>query len=99
MCISNCYKFASEVGIGIDEDNDDSKAGKQCAEKVMNEACSVHFSAIKDEMLPLQGPELWYKWAECEKECHRHVNRKQASVTEYTAQKKYGKSRTSKTTA
>ena len=87
VCISNCYQFASEVGIGIDEDNGDSKVGKQCAEKVMHGACSVHFSTIKDEMLPLQGTELWYIWAECEKECHRHVNRKQVSVTEYTAQK------------
>ena len=83
-CISDCCQFAKESDIFIDENIEESKEGKRCARMVIKELDSVKLDKVKDEMLPLQGPELWCQWAELDKERYRHVNRKQ-DVTEYNA--------------
>ena len=86
--LSDCCKFAREAGIYVDEDNEDIINGKWYAKMVMDKVHSVHFSKVKHEMLPLQGPSLWHQWAEYDKEQHRHVKRKKTTtITEYARQK------------
>ena len=78
--VADCYLIARETGICVDEDKKSSKIGKQYAETVMDKVQSVHFSELKDKMLPLQGPSLWHQWAKHDKERYRHVERKSANV-------------------
>ena len=85
--ISSCYQASKEAGIKIDEDIRDSVDGKHYAKTMMEKVHSVNFNEVKDKMLPLQGPNLWHKWAKNDKERHRHVNRKEESVTKYNAQR------------
>ena len=86
--ISDCHQVAKVVGIKVDEDNKDSEKGKVFAEVIMKKVQSVHFNKVKHEMLPLQGPSLWHKWAIIDKEQHRHVHRnEETSVTEYNLEK------------
>ena len=86
ICISDCCQFANEVGINIDENNEDSRAGQSYAKMVMEKVHSTKLDQIKGEMLPLQGPELWHQWAKLEKEHYRHVTRKKTTVEEFNAQ-------------
>ena len=85
--ISTCCKFAYEASLKIDEDNKHSKAGKRMAGLVMEQVHSVHYSDVKQKLLPLQGTELWHKWAMHDKERHRHIDRKDTIVSEYNSQK------------
>ena len=83
--ISDCYHIAQQIGIKIDEDYEDSKVGKQYAEIKVH---SVHFNEVKKEMIPLQCPSLWHKWAQHDKEQHRHAKRDNTeSVTAYNEKK------------
>ena len=66
--ISQCHQAAKEVGIKVDEDNKDSKKGKQFAEIIMQKVQWVYSNevqensiGVKDKMLPLQGPSLWHQ--------------------------------------
>ena len=81
LSISKCCQIAHDVNIKIDEDNEDSKAGKQHADMIMKK---VNGQA-KNKILPLQGPSLWHKWAKHDKERHRH-EKKETNVTDYNAQ-------------
>ena len=85
--ISDCYHIAKETGIKIDEDHNDSNIGRKYADMVMNKIYSVKYNEVKDKMLPLQGPPLWHHWAKHDKEHHRHIERKGASVAVYNEQK------------
>ena len=90
--ISKCHEIAKEIGIKIDEEHEDSKIGRRFAEKIMEKVCSVNFNKVKAEMIPLQGPSLWHKWAKLDKEQHRHVEKdKEVSVTAYNEEKNEGK--------
>ena len=85
--LSDCCEFARKAGIHVDEDNEDIIIGKWYAEMVKNKIQSVHFSKLKHEMLPLQGPSLWQQWAQHDKEQYRHIKRKKTTtITEYTRQ-------------
>lgn len=55
--ISDCYKFACENDIKIDEVNVDSKVGKRKAERVMEKI----FSLDKSLSLPLQDTSPWHQ--------------------------------------
>ena len=86
--LSDCCEFARTAGIYIDEDNEDIMNGREYAEMVMEKARSVHFSRVKDEMLPLQGQSLWCQWAHHHKEQCRHAKRmKTMTIAEYNRQK------------
>ena len=79
--ISECSTIAHEIGIRIDEDNIDCKEGKILANdmiKVLNDV--VPASDAKARMLPLQGPELWHKWAKYEKESFQKPNKEKVTV-------------------
>ena len=85
--LSACSNFAYEANIEVDEDNEYSKAGKQLAEAVMEQVHSIHYSEVKQKMLPLQGTELWHKWAMHDKERHRQAKGKDTIVSEYNSEK------------
>ena len=85
--LSDCCKFARKAGIYVDEDNADIITGKWYAEMIKNKIQSVHFSKLKHEMLPLQGPSLWQQWAQLDKEQHRQIKRKKmTTIIEYSRQ-------------
>ena len=86
--IAECSMFAKESGILVDENNFASQSGKMQANKVMEIIRSIPPNKIKQKMLPLQGPDLWHKWAEYDKEKHRHRERKKITdVAKYNAEK------------
>ena len=79
------YLIAKVAEINIDEDNKNSKVGKQYAEMVMEKVHSVQFHEVKDKILPLQGPSLWHEWAKKDKERHRHTRKQLTSFTQRQA--------------
>ena len=85
--LSACCHFAYEADVRVDEDSEYSKAGKKLADLVMKEVDSVNYSEVKEKLLPLQGPELWHKWAMHDKERYRQAYRKDTTITEYNSKK------------
>ena len=83
VSIANCADIAHKHGINVDEDDKDCGMGKTAALNVRKEIDAVGFNEIKDHFLPLQGPDMWQKWAAHEKELHRHKERKNLSLMEY----------------
>ena len=84
--ISGSACIAAEVDIKVDEHCDGSIKGKQLATELMNTVTGVEDACkIKQEMLPLQGPDHWHKWAEYDKERNRHADRKETSITKYNS--------------
>ena len=74
------------MGIKVDENDDKSIEGKQLALNLMDHVTSIKDACkIKQKMLPLQGPDLWHKWAGYDKERNRHSNRKETSITTYNS--------------
>ena len=63
--ISECAALAQEIGIRIDEEDVDCKNGYESAIQMLN---SIPDDDAKAQVLPLQGPELWHKWAKYDKE-------------------------------
>ena len=63
--ISECKTLAQKIGISIDEEDMDCKNGYESAIQMLNSIPDVD---AKAQMLPLQGPELWHKWAKYDKE-------------------------------
>ena len=79
--ISNkCVTIAQEIGIAIDEDTAESKVGKSLANVMIKTLNSVPTTDVKAQMLPLQGPELWHKWAKYDKENFRKLKKENATV-------------------
>ena len=66
--------IAREMQIQVDEDNEECKNGKSLAEEVMINIKSVSLTEAKSKMLPIQGPDLWQKWAELNKESYRKLD-------------------------
>ena len=86
ISISDCGSIAAKLGIKVDENDDKSIEGKQLALNLMDHVTSIKDACkIKQEMLPLQGPDLWHKWAGYDKERNRHSNRKETSITTYNS--------------
>ena len=68
LAISQCATIAQKIGIRVDEDNTDCKEGHALASTVIEILNSVPATNAKAQMLPLQGPDLWHKWAKYDKE-------------------------------
>jgi len=73
--LSECVEIAQSFGIQIDEDDDGCKDGKMLAKGVMEQITSLPAHESKLKILPLQGPDLWHKWATLDKESYRQLSR------------------------
>lgn len=58
----------------IDENNEQCVAGKLLAQPIADSILKIDPSKRKDEILPLQGKDLWQKWTLVQKENCRSVN-------------------------
>ena len=72
--LNKCVKIAKSFGIQVDEDEECIK-GKNLAEEVMQRIVSLSSHEAKLKILPLQGPNMWQKWATLDKESYRQVER------------------------
>ena len=73
--LSECVGIAKSFGILIDEDDKGCKEGQKLAEGVMEQITLLSAHGAKLKMLPLQGPDLWHKWATLDKESYRQLAR------------------------
>ena len=71
VAISECATMAQKIGIRVDENNAECKEGHALASSMIQILNSVPSTDAKSQMLPLQGPDLWQKWAKCDKENFR----------------------------
>ena len=83
--LSKCCDLAHALGIQTDEDNKECNEGKALAEKVIDVVSSVPADRAKIQMLPLQGPNYWQKWAMYDKESYRQLAKNQTSINAYNA--------------
>ena len=76
-----------EEGILVDESYDSYIKGLNLANRLTSivTGCREKEPSLKDAMLPLQGSNLWRAWAANDKELHRHIQRGNKTVNEYTA--------------
>lgn len=84
-----CIKLAHSSGIAIDEDNEEFREGRKLAHSLETILTSHNdpFLSAKQAMLPLQGRNLWIKWASLDKEEHRQVNRGGEKLDRYGLKK------------
>ena len=68
LAISECATIAQKIGIMVDEDNADCREGHGLATDMIQALNSIPTTDAKAQILPLQGPELWHKWAKHDKE-------------------------------
>ena len=91
MTLGKCSKVASKHGFDTDEDNEQFVKGQALAcnlQKVLSDF--VHKNpklSAKETMLPLQGASFWQKWAEKDKEEHRHLHRGIERIDVYISKK------------
>ena len=83
LAISECATIAQEIGITVDEDNADCKEGYAIANDMIQVLNSVSAADAKTRMLPLQGPELWQKWAKHDKKNFQESTKGNAAVAYY----------------
>ena len=84
--IADCMKLARANDINVDEDKVNLKQGCKLANKlqmILSDSAST-----KERLLPLQGKNMWLKWAKEDKEEHRQINRGNKEVMDYSAQKR-----------
>ena len=76
-----------EEGILVDESYDSYIKGLNLANRLTSvvTGCREKEPSLKDAMLPLQGSNLWRAWAANDKELHRHIQRGNKTVNDYTA--------------
>ena len=76
-----------EEGILVDESYDSYMKGLNLANRLTSivTGCREKEPSLKDAMLPLQGSNLWRAWAANDKELHRHIQRGNKTVNDYTA--------------
>ena len=91
VSIANCIDIAHKHVIEVDEDEGDCMLGRKAVFQMKQTIDKVEFTKIKNKFLPLQGPEMWQKWAEHEKEYYRHKERKSLSPMEYKIIKEHEK--------
>ena len=69
--LSNKNKFSAiqvdEYGIIIDENVSPCQQGKELASKIMRTIKQIPPSQVKNQVVPLQGSNLWCKWASLDK--------------------------------
>ena len=73
--LNECVDIAKSFEIQIDEDDKGCKEGRNLAEGVMQLITSLPAHEAKLRTLPLQGPDLWHKWATLDKESYRQLAR------------------------
>ena len=73
--LSECVEIAQSLEIQIDEDGEESTNGKKLAEEVMQQITSHCAHEDMFKMLPLQGPDLWHKWAMLDKQSYRQLKK------------------------
>ena len=78
--LSVCVESARALGIHIDEDDAGCNEGRRLADNVMEKVRSISAHEAKLKMLPLQGPDLWHKWAKHDKEFYRQLARNLTST-------------------
>ena len=91
LAISECATVAREIGMTVDEDNADCKEGYAIANDMIQMLNSVRATDAKTQMLPLQGPELWQKWAKHDKENFQNSTKGNAAVAYYNKSVEDGK--------
>ena len=69
-----CKNMAHPCKIKVDEDKPELHEGQNLAMNIFDMICCEDASA-KEKMLPLQGHDLWQKWAKLDKEEYRPVKR------------------------
>ena len=69
--MSECSAIAQKIGIKVDEDNTECKKGRALADNMIQLLNKIPATEAKTQMLPLQGPELWHKWAKRDKESYQ----------------------------
>ena len=75
---------AKMLEITVDKDEKDFINGQNLADDLLQLVSSG--KNAKKEMLPLQGKQLWHKWAKKDKEQHRQVSRGESTADEYVAE-------------
>ena len=80
--------IAREMQILVDEDNEQCKNGKLLAEEVINDIKSVSPTQAKLKLLPIQGPNLWQKWAMLNKESYRKLDPRRTNFKNVDTKKK-----------
>lgn len=70
-------EISRSCGIAADTDSKELKEGKELANAIDNIITSHNdpVLSVKEAMLPLQGKNMWIKWASLDKEEHRQINR------------------------
>ena len=73
LMLSKCEEIAQSLGIQLDENDEGCKEGKKLAKGVMHQIASLSLSTYKAKLkiFPLQGPDLWHKWAVLNKESYQ----------------------------
>ena len=87
LTIEECC-MALEKGIHVDEDAKVFKKGQEHANEVaslVRDGDSIKLNA-KEEMLPLQGDDLWRAWSAWNKELHRGKNIGEKTVNSYVSE-------------
>ena len=77
--------------IFVDEDEQDCRKGKELAnvfEEILNKFKETHGAESLKKSLPLQGPDLWQKWALTDKEQYRQSKRDKCEVEMYSQQQR-----------
>ena len=86
--LEECCDAARTCKIIVDEDAKDCLKGKELAtvfKNIIGEFIRAQNALRLKDLLPLQGCELWHKWAASDKEQYRQANRGQCSIEHYGA--------------
>ena len=88
LSLSECAQICRTLNITIDEDDTKCKYCKQLVQGMVMEKIKAYSSTTaKSKLLPLQGPSLWHKWAQHDKERNRHIARYKTSIEHYNSLK------------
>ena len=79
--LSNCC-------VEVDENSEELKLAFDSIQVIKEKVTSYHsdIQGLKDDMLPLQGADLWQEWAQNDKELYRQTNRRNLDVDVYSKQ-------------
>ena len=83
--ITECVALAKEIDIVIDEETEECKCGRELALDHIDRVKSETHN--KDELFPLQGKELWHKWAKENKALHRIPSYIHSEIEKYKQEK------------
>ena len=69
--LSQTLTSCNEFCIKVDAESQSCKQGQILASNIMKELKDIPASEMKEVMVPLQGPNLWHKWAKLNKKQNR----------------------------